>query len=129
MTLWHYTCEHGAQAIGDTGTLWAAAQQLEEAPSLPLDAAVLLHMVWATDMDPPERAALGLTSATIECDRMAYRYRVPSHAFRRWGKVRSSLPAPLVDALELAPGAQPGAWWVSFQPVPGAHRDRKWRQV
>lgn len=124
--LWHYTCHHGALALGDTGTLLCAAQQVDEAPPLPLGADMLLQMVWATDMSPPERAALGLTSNTIDCDRMAYRYRVPSYAFRRWGTVRSSLPTQLVDALELAPGAQPAVWWVSFSPVAGAHRDKKW---
>lgn len=129
MTLWHYTCEHGALALGNTGTLFPAAGQLDQAPPLPIDALPLLLMVWATDMDPPHREALGLTSHTMDCDRMAYRYRVHRRFFRHWGRVRSSLPAPLVDSLELAPGALPAYWWVSFEPVAGAHRDHKWRAV
>jgi hypothetical protein len=129
MKLWHYTCEHGALALGNSGTLRCAGQLVDEVPALPLGGAELLTMVWATDMDPPDAQALGLTSNTLSCDRTAYRYRVPAHAFTHWGRVRGTLPGQLVDALELAHGAQPRRWWVSFTPVAGAHRDQKWRQV
>jgi hypothetical protein len=127
-TLWHYTCEHSAAKIGASGTLIAAIQQLDEVPALPIDALPLLGMVWATDMDPPDNQALGLTSRTIACDRTEVRYRVPGRSFQHWGRVRGRLPIPLVDALELAHGAQPARWWVSLVSVPGARRDSTYRQ-
>lgn len=129
-TLWHYTCAHGDLAIGPRGILLPPLWQIAEVPlGLPIAAYALLGLVWATDMDPPERAALGLTSATLSCDRMTYRYAVPGGAFTRWGAMRHRLPTELVDALELASGAQPARWWVTDRPVEGARRDKDWPGV
>lgn len=123
-TLWHYTCAHGDLAIGPRGILLPALWQIHEVPmGLPTDAYALLGLVWATDMDAPDRQALGLTSATLSCDRMAHRYAVPAEAFTPWGRIRHRMSTALVDALELANGAQPAHWWAAEGPVSGALRD------
>lgn len=126
-TLWHYTCAHAQPGIDRRGILLPPLWQVESVPGgLPRDAYALLGLVWATDMDPPQREALGLTSATLSCDRMTRRYQVPADAFTRWGWMRHRLASNLVDALELAPGAQPARWWVADHPVEGAQRDDTW---
>lgn len=129
-TLWHYTCAHTWEALGDSGTLTPPWWQLHSVPqAMPREAIALLGLVWATDMDPPERHALGLTSATLRCDRMSHRYAVDAEYFIRWGAMRHRLPRRLVDELELTAGAQPGRWWVTDTPVPGAHHDPTYGQV
>lgn len=126
-TLWHYTCTHRISEIGETGILLPPLYQLAAIPDwLPRDAYPLLGLVWATDMDPPQRLALGLTDHTIACDRTTARYAVPASAFTRWGRWRHLMPPWLVDELELANGAQPARWWVADRPVPGAVLDKEW---
>jgi hypothetical protein len=118
--LFHYTCTHGRVALGVGGTLQPPFMQGANPDRVPDDAAPLLAMVWATDLSTPRADALGLTRTTITCDRTLFRYTVPAAAFNRWGRVRSQLPTPLVDALELARGAEPAHWWVAFGAVEGA---------
>lgn len=126
-TLWHYTCAHGDLGIGARGILLPPLWQISEVPlGLPLGAYTLLGLIWATDMDPPNREALGLTSATLSCDRTTHRYAVPARLFIRWGAARDRAPAELVNALERARGAQPARWWVTDTPVEGARRDNQW---
>lgn len=128
-TLWHYTCDHGALALGEAGTLIPPLWQVESVPEgFPPLAYALLSLVWATDLDPPDRYALGLTRDTMaqRCDRMAYRYTVPARSFVRWGRIRSALPPGLSDALEQAPGAMPAHWFVAQGPVEGARRDSQY---
>lgn len=126
--LWHYTCTHGRLALDEGGALLPPLWQVSEVPGgLPVSVYGLLGLVWATAVDEPDRLALGLTSATISCDRLAYRYRVPGDAFRPWGRLRSRLDPDLVEALETAPGAQPAQWWVAEGPVDGARLDGAYR--
>jgi hypothetical protein len=125
--LWHYTCAHAIDALDHSATLLPPLWQIESVPGgLPPEAYTLLGLVWATDMDPPNRSALGLTMATLSCDRMTHRYAVPRAQFTHWGRVRSRLPSALVNPLELAQGAQPAHWWVADRPVEGAYRDKEW---
>ncbi|HEX5972559.1 MAG TPA: hypothetical protein VFY85_11570 [Gemmatimonadaceae bacterium] len=121
MTLYHYTCAHGCQAIGETGVL-VPIRRLAPPESL---ASLTEHrvppwmadLIWLTDLDFPMRAALGLTSYTLGCDRTSYRYRVLDESTARpWLKVRRELVGGL--DLELADGAMPRHWWVSWAPVP-----------
>jgi hypothetical protein len=127
-TLWHYTCAHARRDIGDRGTLLPvvalrplyAARAAEAMPAT----AALFTMVWATDLEPPEAGPLGLTRWSIPCDRTEYRYEVPADAFTRWGHVRGRYAPELLDLLELAVGAEPARWWVSFEPVPAVYSGR-----
>ncbi|MGH9252915.1 MAG: hypothetical protein ACRD0W_25905 [Acidimicrobiales bacterium] len=99
MTLYHYTCDHGAARIGDSGILQPH-----------------LGLVWLTDLDVPMREALGLTSHILNCDRIVHRYRVTDTAScQRW---LTYLGRRWQLDLELADGARPAHWWVSEQPVP-----------
>lgn len=127
-TLFHYSCAHGRERIGEHGVLLPPLWQIGEIPtSLPPDAVALMGLVWATEAEVPEPYALGLTSSTLSCDRTAYRYRVPAWQFARWGRVRSRFPAALVDALETARGAEPAQWLVAEGPVEGAVLDPDYR--
>lgn len=120
-TLWHYTCVHGRAALGKGGTLVPAALQRPDIADVVNPAArALMEMVWATDLCPPDPYALGLTAATIQCDRTAFRYAVPAAAFLHWGRVRHNVHPALVNALELAYMAEPAHWWVAWGPVEGA---------
>lgn len=127
--LWHYTCAHTRERLGERGTLFPPLWQISNVPGgLPVAAYALLGVVWATDADDPPHAALGLTSATLSCDRMAHRYSVPREAFTRWGRFRSRFPAELVEPLETALGAEPALWWIAEGPVEGARLDLTYRR-
>lgn len=123
-TLWHYTCVHGRIALGVGGTLLPVAlQRPDVAERVNPAAQELLAMVWATDLSYPDPFALGLTRATIVCDRTRFRYRVPASAFTRYGRVRHRMRPDLRNALESAYMAEPVHWWVAFTPVEGATLD------
>lgn len=118
MTLWHYTCDHGFDAIGDHGYVLPVADlrprhyRLQQLPQA--------HFSWFTDLAVPQQHALGLTSYTLGCDRTRYRYRVtdPENLWR-WTYARRQLgPAPWIADLEEAPGAEPDHWWIADLPVP-----------
>lgn len=117
--LWHYTCQHGRDQLGDRGTLLPRALQAGSAhrEHSPI---VLECLVWATDLAEPRAWALGLTSLMLDCNRTAHRYSVDPRAFQRWGRLRSAVDPVLVDHLELAPWAEPAHWWVALGPVPDA---------
>lgn len=118
--LWHWTCEHSRDRIGDTGTLLPAAtlapERFRVLEGLPW--VWQARFVWLTDLPYPDRLALGLTSHMLTCDRMAHRYRVtdPSQC-HRWTKVRRPFAADASRNLEV-PGTLPRHWWVSTEPVP-----------
>jgi len=100
----HWTCADGAAGIRR-------------------DAAVKprLGMSWWTDLDKPgrrTRAALGLTSHTLTCDRMTFLCRpVDPGLLVPWQEVSPTVPL-LAAALEIPDGAMPGHWWVATEPVP-----------
>ncbi len=113
MRLYHYTCDHAYGLIRDDGFLRPNRQNI-------LNAALL----WATDLDVPDRYALGLTSETLNCDRMRHRIEVTEFApvFERWGlwAHRRAISRAIRDGLELAPGARPAHWWVTENVIPVA---------
>jgi hypothetical protein len=121
MKLYHYTCQHGRDAIGTAGTvqplaMWApqAAQRLAE----PLR--WMTELAWFTDLAQPDREGLGLTMLTSPCDRTAYRYQAVELAgVVRWLDVWRDY-RPHAVLLHLADGVRPGAWWVAREPVPVA---------
>lgn len=121
--LWHYTCDHGHQALLNGPTLLPGAQ-VPGYPQERLDSpmGVLALLSWMTDLEQPDADALGLTMRTIGCDRTRHRWRVlqPDRALR-WGRVRSQIEPWVLDGLELKGGAQPVHWWVSQRPIAVEH--------
>lgn len=114
--LYHFTCEHTRQLLGEHGVLLPASQL-----GIPLALVATADLIWATDQEAPDAQALGLTRTLVKCDRTAHRYRIlQPHNFQRWGRLRASYPQELVDALELSPGAAPAHWWVSRVPIAAA---------
>ena len=103
MTLYHYTCSHGAEGIRRTGVV-------KPNPAT--------AMAWFTDLNPPVRDALGLTSVTLTCDRMEHRFTVADESgIQPYWLVRRYLPREWRDGLERAPGALLMHWWVSLHDV------------
>lgn len=106
--LYHYTCDHGRQAIGLSGML------------LPHGLPGGVQLVWLTDMSTPDRRSLGLTSAMLRCDRTQHRYRITDDTgVMRWLAVRRRFHS--LGLLELTPGVRPAHWWVSLTPIPAAY--------
>jgi hypothetical protein len=119
MTLWHYTCEHGRRALGETGTLLPAALQSGvDVTRIRARHRWLLQVAWATDLDAPDIAGLGLTNETISCERWRHRYRITNEsAFAPWHSYARTLPVSERDLLETATGALPAHWWVATLPA------------
>ena len=105
MTLFHYTSWFGSQAIEAD-----AERMLRPNPTSGL--------LWATDLDFPNREALGIMDRSVSGDRGDIRYRVlGAREFHHWPLVRRSLPGRLV--LDLEPeGSLVMHWWVSVTAVP-----------
>lgn len=112
--LWHFTCDHGHRAIGTRGLL---------KPNPHVLMPVLGAVVWLTQDGRPDRDDVGLTSTTLKCDRMAYRYRVAGipmtgrdvGAVLPWATVRDRVD-PIVAA-DLERYADPSTWWLATVPV------------
>ncbi|MGW5741549.1 hypothetical protein [Amycolatopsis sp. NPDC003861] len=104
---YHYTCEHRARGIEQSGVL-----RLNRHPLLGA------RLVWLTDLAMPDRWALGLTSNWITCDRTLIRVSVQSTAtivsWRGWALVHK-VPRALIDVLE--ENTRPERWWVSEAPL------------
>lgn len=105
MKLFHYTCDHGRAGIGERGVL-KPTRTFWGGPAV----------CWLTDMDPPDRDGLGLTSHTLSCDRLQYRYVVADSAgCERWltSRIRAHAPLHAVLMLEAIDGVKPDRWWIS----------------
>lgn len=113
MRLYHYTCSCCAEKIRADGRLRPWRQ-------VALDN---VELVWLTDLDTPDRNALGLTSKTLKCDRTEYRVTVDSLMTQRWVSYARWVPLELRRGLELAPGALPMHWWISLLSVAGVGGD------
>lgn len=100
MKLFHFTCEDAAPII-------VRERLLRPGP--------LWGIVWLTDQPHPERFALGLTSHSLTCDRMAWRFIVKTDGVP-WSQVRDEFPAELVRAIETAPLADPARWFIARMP-------------
>lgn len=103
--LYHWTCEHSATQIRNSMT-------------------VQTHFRWSWWTDIAEsgkrmRAATGLTSNLLGCDRTEYRCTAadPSQLIP-WPECREQVDLDLVLSLEGTPGARPERWWVALGPVP-----------
>lgn len=115
-TLYHFTCSHAAPGIETAGVIRPSLQ-----PQLGLDP--WPRLVWLTDMETPDRAALGLTSVTLKCDRTEHRFRATDTSgvvrFAEWQRGR----VPFAAFAALVIGHEPARWWVAEVAVP-AVRDR-----
>ncbi len=124
--LYHFTCADGAAGILRDGVIRPNLHPL-------LGWAV----VWLTDMEVPDRAALGLIpSERVPCDRAEYRFEVAPGGLARcvwWPRFARILPRAVRSAFEYGlegehPGdcGRPAHWWVATEPVPfvpeGSHR-------
>jgi hypothetical protein len=107
MKLYHYTCRHAADAIVKTRVLLPQLHPL--VPNL-------RPTVWLTDLDTPDRNALGLTSRLLHCDRTEYRVTVDADA-DHWPRTARSLGRAERAELESAPGAMPMHWYLCHWPV------------
>lgn len=102
--LFHFTCSHGAAAIGARGELVPQTRH----PMLGCS------VIWLTTEGTPDREATGLTSRYTSCDRMAFRYVVTD-----LGRCRPWLTSPEREAV--APGVvadlehygAPEQWWIT----------------
>lgn len=123
--LYHYSCAHRAPAIERDGVLKPGMAWRH------YDAELLAHgepmsglwrapaVLWLTDLETPDRKALGLTSTLIDCDRTQYRYTVqrtddvmPWRAFAAWHGATAEWLRILED------GRQPEHWFVAVLPLP-----------
>lgn len=103
--LYHHTCEHAARRIVADGGLLRPNVQ----PQLGG-----LQLLWLTTSSRPARAALGLTSHTLCCDRTAHTFRLLDPVdVMPWAQLREQLPATLTRPLEAARGARPALWFVT----------------
>lgn len=106
----HRTCEHSVAGIEEAGLLRPKPHPF--LGNIPL--------VWLTSQRGATRAMLGLTSHTLDCDRMAHLYRVLPEDHERidwWGDVcRDSRMVPYLPGirrLQAARGTRPGLWGVT----------------
>lgn len=112
-TLYHYTCAHHAPEIATAGKVLPGFM-LTDKP-MPWTG----RIAWFTDLIPPNRFALGLTSYRLKCDRTEARFRVvdPTEVMPWWEYARA-VPRELRDEIEGGPGVRPAHWWVSVCGVP-----------
>ena len=112
MKLYHFTCDHGIHGISQDGSVRPNTQPLlRTAPPI----------IWLTDLDVPDRSALGLTSMMLECDRTRHRLDVDAEHVRgllHWPAAAREwkIPRPVRDLLENS-GALPMHWYVTAAPI------------
>lgn len=125
VTLYHFTCRHSAERIDADGEIrpmieWADLDHALLRRGMPRTGLAHAPAVWWATYDPnATRAALGLTSTIISCDRTERRYEftidaddampwlvfaAQYHANRDWTNV-------------LRVGADPTTWVVGTEPV------------
>ncbi|WP_350351904.1 hypothetical protein ABS642_00895 [Microbacterium sp. A8/3-1] len=106
--LFHFTCDHGAIGIRESGMIQINRPPLPGAPAV----------LWLTDLEVPNRDGLGLTSRILSCDRTSHRFEVTRpHGVLHWNDAkREHFPRAQIEALEATPGAMPMHWYVSGLP-------------
>ena len=108
--LFHYTCDHGDDAIT------AAGGMLAPNPNYNLPGAP--RLLWCTPEPTADADALGLTSHTLSCDRTRYRWRLddPNPAVP-WVQWLREQPRDVRRAARHRLPGSPLLWWVSLTPV------------
>lgn len=111
MKLYHYTCSDGVRGIERDHLIRPHPQPILND----------LRLSWFTDLMPPDRNALGLTSHSLSCDRTRWAYEVDPWGIVPWIEYRKRLREAgmrrQVSVLETAPGVMPRHWWVADQDV------------
>lgn len=107
-TVWHYACAHSAQQIRVDGVVKPNPQPL-------LDRQVVS---WFTDLGREHRYETGLTSHTIACDRMEFRFEVDLAGLLWWPRAARLLNVERAVRDHLEAGRLPAHWWVALEPVP-----------
>lgn len=106
--LWHYTCRHALEPLRAELLLRPNAHPLLPRP-----------VAWLTDLETPDRTALGLTSGLLACDRLEVAVLVEAADAAWWPDyrqhLRPRLPARAVRLLE--DGRRPASWWVAEAPL------------
>lgn len=111
--LFHFTCDHGHQALGQQGEVKSGLLLSERVRDIPVS-----QYAWFTDLRHPIPDALGLTRAHVPCDRTAYRYRVTDATnVYWWMEVRQAFDRTWRQYLE-GWGSRPAHWYVASLPVP-----------
>lgn len=111
MRLYHYTCLDCARRIGRYGMLrtWSHLRADEQMAGFPV--------VWLTDMEIPDRLALGLRVINhrdgTTCDRLAVRYIVETDEAVPWLEwARGRVPEDVRRIME--EGRAPERWFVTL---------------
>ena len=119
--LYHYSCHHGAQGIGEKGiVLPAAIHAPDAAERMPEHLRWVMEYAWFTDLAEPAPRALGLTRMTIDCDRLAHRFVVKPDEMEKctwWPEEMRALNLAAARTISMTPGAMPAHWWVSKGPI------------
>lgn len=111
MRLYHFTCRDAAPRIVQCG-------ELLPRPQVQLDGTKL---VWLTDLESPNRYEIGLTSHSLDCDRMEFRFEADIDEPVRWVDYLREQPRDVRLTgryLAMATGAKPMHWFVSTVAVP-----------
>ena len=104
--LYHYTCKHGALHIErERFTLVPTWQPL-----------LRTFASWATHLQRPQAAALGLTRHTLACDRTEYRFRVlEPDAFEWWPSWWRHRVDPRIASELGHPPARDALWYIALR--------------
>ena len=119
--LYHYSCHHGASAIGERGIVLPSGMHAPEAVErMPEELKWLTNYAWFTDLSQPLPGQLGLTRMLIDCDRLAHRFVVKPDEMEKciwWPDEMKRLNLRAARRISLAPGAMPAHWWVATGPI------------
>lgn len=109
ITGYHFCCSHSAALIGRRGLIRPMIRH-------PLLGCLV---AWFTTDAEPQRMDVGLTSLTIKCDRMEYRYVARSPKLIPWlgSPARAAAPRDAVSDLEAF--GRPETWLICESPVVG----------
>jgi len=116
--LYHFTCDHHVAGIVAVGAI--VPNYHEAMPRLP-------PMVWLTSDPHPTREDVGLTSMTLNCDRMAHRFMVIEPiGVVPWDRLYKAIRASDIArqlgyhdvAAQLQFGRDAATWWVSTFAIP-----------
>jgi hypothetical protein len=118
--LWHFTCEHGREAIGEASMVLPIAMfDPKAARLLPWWFEPMAGISWWTDQADGQGSVVTSKPTEAGCERWQYRYRAldveRAIPYGRWAR---ALEPRVRFVLETTPGAMPGTWWVAENAMP-----------